>query len=187
MGVAILIGLVVVLVVVGLFAYFITIYNSLVRLRNDLDKAWANIDVLLKQRHDELPKLIETCKGYMQYERQTFQLITEARTAFMNANTVAEKAQADNFLSGALKSLFAVAENYPELKASEEFTQLQGSLSQTEDSIQNARRYYNAVVRDLNTKIQSFPSNILAGMFGFTQRQFFETAAADREPVAVKF
>ena len=98
-----------------------------------------------------------------------------------------EKAEAENQLSGALKSLFAVAENYPQLKASEEFTQLQGSLSQTEDTIQNARRYYNAVVRDLNTKIQSFPTNILAGMFAFQQRQFFEVAAADREPVAVKF
>jgi LemA protein len=105
----------------------------------------------------------------------------------MQATTPADKAAAENQLTGALKSLFAVAENYPELKASEEFTQLQGSLSQTEDSIQNARRYYNAVVRDLNTKIQSFPTNILAGMFGFTPRQFFETAETDREPVQVKF
>ena len=129
MGVAILIGLVVVLVVVGVFVYFITIYNSLVRLRNDIDKAWANIDVLLKQRHDELPKLIETCKGYMQYEQKTFQLITEARTAFMRANTVAEKAQADNLITGALKSLFAVAENYPELKANNDFMQLQNRIS----------------------------------------------------------
>jgi LemA protein len=105
----------------------------------------------------------------------------------MQATTPEGKAVAENQLTGALKSLFAVAENYPELKASEEFTQLQGSLSQTEDSIQNSRRYYNAVVRDLNTKIQSFPTNILAGMFGFTPRQFFETAETDREPVAVKF
>src|SRR5208283_2171549 len=104
MGAMILVGLVVILLVVGVFIYFITIYNSLVRLRNDVDKAWANIDVLLKQRHDELPKLIETCKGYMQYEQQTFQLITEARTAFMKAGTVSEKAQADNLITGALKS-----------------------------------------------------------------------------------
>ena len=105
----------------------------------------------------------------------------------MQAVTPADKAAAENQLTGALKSLFAVAENYPQLRASEEFTQLQGSLSQTEDSIQNSRRYYNAVVRDLNTKIQSFPTNLIAGMFGFTQRQFFETAATDREPVQVKF
>ena len=113
MGIVILVGLVVILFVVGIFAYLITIYNSLVRLKNDIDKAWANIDVLLKQRHDELPKLIETCKGYMQYEQKTFQLITEARTAFMRAGSVGEKAQADNMISGALKSLFAVSENYP--------------------------------------------------------------------------
>jgi LemA protein len=105
----------------------------------------------------------------------------------MQATTPGDKAEAENQLTGAMKSLFAVAENYPQLKASEEFTQLQGSLNQTEDTIQNARRYYNAVVRDLNTKIQSFPTNILAGMFGFQQRQFFEVAATDREPVAVKF
>src|SRR5579863_8310839 len=115
MGIAILLGLVVILVVVGVFAYLITIYNSLIRLKNDIDKAWANIDVLLKQRHDELPKLIETCKGYMQYEQKTFQLITEARTAFSKATTLAEKAQADNLITGALKTLFAVSENYPEL------------------------------------------------------------------------
>ena len=132
----------------------------------------------LKRRHDLIPNLVETVKGYATHEKGTFENIAKFRSQAMQATTPGDKAEAENQLSGALKSLFAVAENYPELKASEEFTQLQGSLNQTEDTIQNARRYYNAVVRDLNTKIQSFPTNILAGMFGFQQRQFFEVAAA---------
>src|SRR2546421_12794792 len=162
-------------------------YNSLVQLRVRSESAWSDIDVQLKRRHDLVPNLVETVKGYAAHEKGTFENIAKFRSQAMQATTPADKAEAENQLTGALKSLFAVAENYPELKASEEFTQLQASLSQTEDSIQNSRRYYNAVVRDLNTKIQSFPTNILAGMFGFQLRQFFETAEADREPVAVKF
>lgn len=180
------------LIVIGILvlgAIFILagMYNSLVQLRVRCDSAWSDIDVQLKRRHDLIPNLVETVKGYAAHEKGTFENIAKFRSQAMQATTPGDKAAAENQLTGALKSLFAVAENYPELKASEEFTQLQGSLSQTEDQIQNARRYYNAVVRDLNTKIQSFPTNILAGMFGFTQRQFFETAAADREPVQVKF
>ena len=171
----------------GALTYTIILYNGLVRLRNENDRAWANIDVLLKQRHDEIPNLVETVKGYMQHEQQTLLAVTQARAASMNAGSIGQKAVADLRMANALRGLFAVAENYPQLQASQEFTQLQNSLSQTEDAIQNARRYYNAVVRDLNTKIQSFPTNILAGMFGFQQRQFFEAAATDREPVAVKF
>src|SRR5438552_11983399 len=162
-------------------------YNSLVQLRVRADNAWSDIDVQLKRRHDLIPNLVETVKGYATHEKSTFENIAKFRSQAMQATTPADKAEAENQLSGALKSLFAVAENYPQLKASEEFTQLQGSLSQTEDTIQNARRYYNAVVRDLNTKIQSFPTNLLAGMFGFQLKQFFEVEAADREPVAVKF
>jgi LemA protein len=162
-------------------------YNALVQLRVRCDSAWSDIDVQLKRRHDLIPNLVETVKGYAAHEKGTFENIAKFRSMAMQATSPADKAVAENQLTGALKSLFAVAENYPELKASEEFTQLQGSLSQTEDTIQNARRYYNAVVRDLNTKIQSFPTNILAGMFGFQQRQFFEAPAADREVVAVKF
>jgi LemA protein len=162
-------------------------YNGLVQLRVRCDSAWSDIDVQLKRRYDLIPNLVETVKGYAAHEKGTFENIAKFRSMAMQATGPADKAAADNQLTGALKSLFAVAENYPQLKASEEFTQLQGSLSQTEDSIQNARRYYNAVVRDLNTKIQSFPTNILAGMFGFQARQFFEAAATDREPVAVKF
>jgi LemA protein len=186
MGVAILIGLVVVLVVVGVFVYFITIYNSLVRLRNDIDKAWANIDVLLKQRHDELPKLIETCKGYMQYEQKTFQLITEARTAFMRANTVAEKAQADNLITGALKSLFAVAENYPELKADNDFMQLQNRISELEEKIADRREFFNDDVNTYNIRIQQLPDVFIAGMMGLQRKDLFKVTEEDRRDVEVK-
>ena len=186
MGVAILIGLVVVLVVVGVFVYFITIYNSLVRLRNDIDKAWANIDVLLKQRHDELPKLIETCKGYMQYEQKTFQLITEARTAFMRANTVAEKAQADNLITGALKSLFAVAENYPELKANNDFMQLQNRISELEEKIADRREFFNDDVNTYNIRIQQLPDVFIARMMSLQHKDLFKVAEEDRRDVEVK-
>jgi len=174
-----------ILVVVGFM--LIGMYNQLVQLRVRTDSAWSDIDVQLKRRHDLIPNLVETVKGYAGHEKSTFENIAKYRSLAIGANTPVDRAQAENQLTGALKSLLAVAENYPELKANEEFMQLQASLSQTEEAIQNARRYYNAVVRDLNTRIQSFPSNILAGAFGFQQRQFFETAAADREPVAVKF
>src|SRR5271167_2181446 len=181
-------GWIVLAAVVLLGVFLIGMYNSLVQLRVRSESAWSDIDVQLKRRHDLIPNLVETVKGYAAHEKSTFEDIAKFRSMAMQATGPADKAAAENQLTGALKSLFAVAENYPELKASEQFTQLQGSLSQTEDSIQNARRYYNAVVRDLNTKIQSFPTNILAGMFNFTARQFFETTdAADREPVAVKF
>jgi LemA protein len=178
---------IILLVLVLLLVFVIGMYNSLVQLRVRADSAWSDIDVQLKRRHDLIPNLVETVKGYAAHEKGTFENIAKFRSQAMQATTPADKAVAENQLTGALKSLFAVAENYPELKASQEFTQLQNSLSQTEDSIQNSRRYYNAVVRDLNTKIQSFPTNILAGMFGFQLRQFFEVAEADREPVAVKF
>jgi LemA protein len=180
-------GIILLILLVVIAFFLISIYNGLVQLRVRCDSAWSDIDVQLKRRHDLIPNLVETVKGYAAHEKGTFENIAKFRSQAMQATTPEGKAEAENQLTGALKSLFAVAENYPELKASEQFTQLQGSLSQTEDSIQNARRYYNAVVRDLNTKIQSFPSNILAGMFGFQPRQFFETTEADREPVAVKF
>jgi LemA protein len=186
MGVAILIGLVVVLFVVGVLAYLITIYNSLVRLHNDIDKAWANIDVLLKQRHDELPKLIETCKGYMQYEQKTFQLITEARTAFMRANTVGEKAQADNLISGALKSLFAVAENYPELKADNNFMQLQNRISELEEKIADRREFFNDDVNTYNIRIQQLPDVFIAHMMSLQRKDLFKVTEEDRRDVEVK-
>ena len=179
--------LAVVAVVVLLGVFVIAMYNSLVQLRVRSESAWSDIDVQLKRRHDLVPNLVETVKGYATHEKDTFENIAKYRSMAMQATGPVDKAAAENQLSGALKSLFAVAENYPQLQASQEFTQLQNSLNEIEDAIQNARRYYNAVVRDLNTKIQSFPTNILAGMYGFQQKQFFEAAASDREPVAVKF
>ena len=174
-------------VLVFIAVLLIGMYNGLVQLRVRSDNAWSDIDVQLKRRHDLIPNLVETVKGYAAHEKGTFEDIAKFRSMAMQATAPADKAAAENQLTGALKSLFAVAENYPDLKASAEFTQLQGSLNEVEDTIQNARRYYNAVVRDLNTKIQSFPTNLLAGMFGFQQKQFFEVDAADKAPVAVKF
>jgi len=180
-------GIIFLVILVIIAVTLIGMYNSLVQLRIRCDSAWSDIDVQLKRRYDLIPNLVETVKGYATHEKTTFEDIAKFRSMAMQATGPVDKAAAENQLSGALKSLFAVAENYPQLQASQEFTQLQNSLSEIEDAIQNARRYYNAVVRDLNTKIQSFPTNILAGMFGFQQKQFFEAAAADREPVAVKF
>src|SRR5215470_3532691 len=182
-------ALIVILVLAVLAVLFLAgMYNSLVTLRVRADSAWSDIDVQLKRRHDLIPNIVETVKGYAAHEKGTFENIAKLRSQAMQASTPADKAQAENQLSGALKSLFAVAENYPELKASEQFTGLQTSLNSVEDNIQNARRYYNAVVRDFNTKVQSFPTNILAGMFGFQIRQFFEVESpGDRENVQVKF
>src|SRR5258706_5990386 len=182
-----MIGIIFLAILVVIAVVLIGMYNSLVQLRVRCDTDWSDIDVQLKRRHDLIPNLVETVKGYAAHEKGTFENIAKYRSQAMQATTAEGKAAAENQLSGALKSLFAVAENYPQLKASEEFTQLQGSLSQTENSIQNSRSNYNAAVQDLNTKIQVFPTNILAGMFGFQGRQFFETTEADREPVAVKF
>ena len=182
-------GLIVVLVLVGAAVLILAgMYNSLVQLRVRADSAWSDIDIQLKRRHDLIPNLVETVKGYAAHEKATFENIAKFRSQAMQASSPADKAQAETQLSGALKSLFAVAENYPQLRASEQFTSLQGSLNSIEDNIQNARRYYNAVVRDFNTRVQSFPTNILAGMFGFHTRQFFEMETpADRENVQVKF
>jgi LemA protein len=183
-----MIGIVFLVILVVIAVVLIGMYNSLVQLRVRCDSAWSDIDVQLKRRHDLIPNLVETAKGYAAHEKGTFENIAKFRSQAMQATTPADKAVAENQLTGALKSLFAVAENYPELKASEQFTQLQQALSQTEDAIQNSRRYYNAVVRDLNTKIQVFPSNIIANMFNFKPREFFEVSApAEREAPKVSF
>jgi len=186
MGVAILVGLVVILVVVGVIGYLLTIYNSLVRLKNDIDKAWANIDVLLKQRHDELPKLIETCKGYMQYEQKTFQLVVEARNAYSKAPTLAEKAQADNLITGALKTLFAVSENYPDLKANNNFMQLQNRISELEEKIADRREFFNDDVNTYNIRIQQLPDVFVAKMMSLQHKELFKVSDEDRRDVEVK-
>src|SRR5271169_6103249 len=186
MGVAILVGLVFILLVVGVIGYLLTIYNSLVRLKNDIDKAWANIDVLLKQRHDELPTLIETCKGYMQYEQKTFQLVVEARNAYSKATTLAEKAQADNLITGALKTLFAVSENYPDLKANNNFMQLQNRISELEEKIADRREFFNDDVNTYNIRIQQLPDVFVAKSMSLQHKDLFKVADEDRRDVDVK-
>ena len=171
-----------------LIILLIGMYNNLVRLAAQCDNAWADIDVQLKRRYDLIPNLVETVKGYAAHEQGTLDAVINARSRAMSATSPADKGQAETILSGALKSLFALAEAYPQLRAVESFTSLQSSLSQIEDAVQNARRYYNAVIRDLNTKIQQFPTNVLAGMFGFRTREYFEiTSSAEREAPKVSF
>ncbi len=163
-------------------------YNSLIRGRNQTNEAWSDIDVQLKRRYDLIPNLVETVKGYATHEREVFENVTKARGQAMNAQGAQAKGQAENVLSGALKSLFAVAENYPQLRASENFAKLQDELSDTENKIQAARRFYNGNVRDFNTKLQVFPTNLVAGTFGFKAREFFEIEApAERSAVKVSF
>lgn len=182
-------------VVIGIIAVIllalIFIYNSLVRLRNRVQEAWSDIDVQLKRRHDLIPNLVNTVKGYAKHESETFQKVTEARSQAMQAqeggSSAQDQAQAENMLSDTLKSLFAVAESYPDLKASQNFQELQRELSDTENKIQAARRFYNNNVLQFNTKIQSFPTNILAGMFKFSKKDFFEIEEKEKENVEVKF
>jgi LemA protein len=184
LGLWIVLGIVVVL---GIFLW--ATYNGLVTLKIRVDEAWSDITVQLKRRLDLIPNLVNSVKGYAAHESGVFQAVTEARANALNAQGVKETAAAENQFEGALKSLFAVAEAYPDLKANENFLQLQQELVDTEDKIQASRRFYNGGVRDLNTKIQVFPNNIFAGMLGFTQREFFEVEdmASVEKPVEVKF
>jgi LemA protein len=181
----IIVGLLVVLLV-----WAIGSYNHFVRLVNRAKEAWADIDVQLKRRYDLIPNLVNTVKGYAIHESAVFESVTKARAAAMGAGSLAEKGNAENMLTGALKSVFAIAEAYPDLKANQNFLELQRELSDTENKIQAARRFYNTNVRDLNTGIQSFPGNVIAGMFSFSAMDFFELGDADeaaRNPVAVTF
>ncbi len=176
-----------VIVVIGLVVYLVGIHNNLVALKNSIDRSFADIDVILKQRHDELPKLVNTCKGYMQYEQKTLQAVTDARTAYMRATTPAEKTQADGMVSGALKTLFAVAENYPDLKADANFMQLQGRITDLEEKIAAQRTRFNADVNVFNTRIAQIPNNFVAGFMGLQPHALFQASEADREDVKISF
>jgi LemA protein len=184
MSLGLLIPLVLVVIVVG-FLWFT--YNSLVTRKTRVDESWAGIDVQLKRRSSLIPNLVETVKGYASHEKDVFEKVTAARSALMQAGSPGEKAQADNALSGTLKSLFAVSEAYPELKANENFLGLQKDLSDTEDKIAYARQFYNANVRDYNVQTRVFPNVLLAGMFGFTAAEFYEAEESARQDVSVSF
>lgn len=168
--------------------FFIMAYNRLIRGRNRVEEAWSDIEVQMKRRYDLIPNVVETVKGYAAHEKGVLENVTKARTEAMGAKTAAEHTQAENMLSSTLKTLFAVSENYPDLKANANFLDLQRELADTENKIQSARRFYNTVVLDFNTAIQSVPTNIVAGMFAFTKKEFFDLQEeAAREPIKVSF
>jgi len=180
--------IVLVVVVVGLVLYLMTTYNGLVRLKVQCDNAWSDIDVQLKRRYDLIPNIVETVKGYAAHEKGTLEGVVAARNQAMTAQGPAAKGEAEGMLTSALRQVFALAEAYPQLRAVESFTQLQNTLNEIEDTVQNARRYYNAVVRDFNTMIEQFPSSIVAGMGNFKEREFFQISApAEREAPKVSF
>lgn len=170
------------------FIWIISIYNSLIKSRTQTEEAWSDIDVQLKRRYDLIPNLLETVKGYMKHEADTFEKITKARSAAMQATNLKDRLEAENTLTSTLKSLFAVSENYPKLQASENFIKLQDELADTENKIQASRRFYNANVRDYNIKLKLFPNNLIANAFAFTVKEFFEIKdLTERENVKVKF
>lgn len=181
-------ALVFLIIIAGLIGWAIVAYNGLITLKNRVEEAWSDIDVQTKRRYDLIPNLVSTVKGYAKHEKDTFESVTKARTMAMQAGTVEEHAQAENMLTGALKSLFAVAEAYPDLKANQNFLELQQELTDTENKIQASRRFYNGNVRDFNTKIETVPTNIIANIFSFMKREFFELEEeAAKEPVKVEF
>jgi len=179
----------IILIILAVAAVFVVgIYNGLVQLRNRCENSWAQVDVQLRRRYDLIPNLVETVKGYAQHEKETFQKVTEARAQAINAGNVQEQGQAENMLTGALKSLFAVSENYPELKANQNFMMLQEELAGTESKIAYSRQFYNDTVMKFNTKQQVFPSNIIANMFNFQEKDYFEIEEPEaKEPVKVEF
>ena len=182
-------GLWIILIILAVSAFLVVgIYNGLIQLRNRCDNSWAQVDVQLRRRYDLIPNLVETVKGYAQHEKETFQKVTEARAQAINAGNVQEQGQAENMLSGALKSLFAVSESYPELKANQNFMMLQEELAGTESKIAYARQFYNDTVMKFNTKQQVFPSNIIANMFNFQEKEYFEIEEPEaKKPVKVEF
>ena len=180
-------GAALLLFAVGVLVYTVILYNELVRLRNDNDRAWANIDVLLKQRHDEIPNLVETVKGYMQHEQQTLLAVTQARAASMNAAGIGQKATADLMMTGALRGLFAVAENYPQLKANENFLKLQTRITELEERIADRREFFNDDVNTYNTRIGQIPEVFVASFMSLKPRAMFQVSDQDRKLVEVKF
>ncbi|RJQ13425.1 LemA family protein [Candidatus Parcubacteria bacterium] len=178
-----------IIVIAVILIWFIGTYNSLIRRRNRVEESWSDIEVQLKRRYDLIPNLLETVKGYAKHEKQVFENVTSARAAAMGAKTIGEHSKTENMLSSALKTLFAVSENYPQLRASENFKSLQDELTDTENKIQAARRFFNSTVLSLNTSIQTFPTNIIAGMFGFKTEEFFDIdeKGPEGQPVNVKF
>jgi LemA protein len=183
----VIIAIILIVVLVLLALYAVVSYNGLVSLRNRIENAWAQIDVQLKRRYDLIPNLVETVKGYASHERETLDAVIQARNAGMNAQGPHDQAQAENMISGALKSIFALSEAYPDLKANQNFAQLQEELTGTEGRIAYARQFYNDTVYRYNTKIQSFPSNILANMFRFSEREYFQADDESRGPTQVSF
>jgi len=182
-----IIEIIIVLILIVVVVAVIWLYNGLINLRNRVKNAWSQIDVQLKRRTDLIPNLVETVKGYASHEKGVFENVTKARSSLMNATGVQESAEANNQLTGALKSLFAVAENYPDLKASQNFRELQAQLTETEDKIAYSRQFYNDTVLRYNNKVQMFPSNILASLFKFNEAEFFEIAEGERAVPEVKF
>ncbi len=174
-------------VIVLIIFWLIAVYNDLIKGKNRVDEAWSDIDVQLKRRYDLIPNLVESVKAYAGHEKEVFQKVTEARTQAMQAKTLDEKGKAENILSGTLKSLFAVAEAYPDLKASTNFLQLQDELSDTENKIQASRRFYNGNARDFNIKVQVFPNNLVAGMLGFKKYEFFQAEEEAKAAPKVQF
>jgi LemA protein len=183
----VIVGIVVGVLVLLVIVVVIVMYNGLVRARNRIDNAWSQIDVQLKRRYDLIPNLVETVKGYADHERSTFEMVTQARANAINAQGPEQQAQAENVLSGALKSLFAVAEAYPDLKANQNFLNLQEELTSTEDRIAYARQFYNDSVLSFNNRIQTFPRSIIAGTFNFEKREYFEGDPEATGPVKVEF
>jgi LemA protein len=183
----IVVGVALLFVIVGLGWYSITIYNGLVQCRNDIDKAWSNIDVMLKQRHDELTNLVEVCKGYIKFEQDTLVKIAQARSQYAQAVTVGQKAQADKSVTTAMQGIFAVAENYPQLKASNNFMQLQARITALEDRIADRREFYNDSVNAYNVRMQQMPDTLMASMMRLTPRPMFKAAESDRAPLAMDF
>lgn len=175
------------LILAVLVVFVVGIYNGLIRLKNKCEEGWADIDTQLKRRYDLIPNLVETVKGYAGHEAQTLEKVIQARNTALNAKTVQEKEQAENIISGALKTIFALSENYPDLKANQNFMDLQKTLTEIEEHIQLSRRYYNATVRDFNTKIEVFPNNLLANPLGFAKKEFFMATDEEKQNVKVSF